>query len=167
LLFGDYYCTWILFGDGYCPPNFFGDYYYPPHLFGDYYCTHCRGLLRCFLGIITVLDFGDYSGDPLKPASTVFPPNCHSNSQFGVTISLWESRSTSTSLKLATQKTRHLMGCHCCPFLHVLTNTARGQIWQVLAACFHTPYNCKAPLLQCLIGPLGGIRCLSGVHSDI
>jgi hypothetical protein len=36
-------------------------------LFGDYYCTHFRGLLRCFLGIITVLDFGDYSGDPAKP----------------------------------------------------------------------------------------------------
>jgi hypothetical protein len=32
----------------------------------------------------------------LKPSSTVFPPNCHSNSRFGVTNSLWESRSTST-----------------------------------------------------------------------
>jgi hypothetical protein len=38
-------------------------------LFGDYYCTHFRGLLRCFLGIITVLDFGDYSGDPLEHVS--------------------------------------------------------------------------------------------------
>jgi hypothetical protein len=32
----------------------------------------------------------------LKPDSTVFPPNCHSNSRFGVTKSLWESRSRST-----------------------------------------------------------------------
>jgi hypothetical protein len=32
----------------------------------------------------------------LKPASTVFPPNCHSNYRFGVTKSLWESRSMST-----------------------------------------------------------------------
>jgi hypothetical protein len=32
----------------------------------------------------------------LKPASTVFPPNCHSNSRFGVAKSLWESCSTST-----------------------------------------------------------------------
>jgi hypothetical protein len=30
LLFGAYYCTWIVFGDCYYPPNFFGDYYYPP-----------------------------------------------------------------------------------------------------------------------------------------
>jgi hypothetical protein len=30
----------------------------------------------------------------LKPASTVFPPNCHSNSRYGVTKSLWESRIT-------------------------------------------------------------------------
>jgi hypothetical protein len=36
----------------------------------------------------------------LKPASTVFPPNCHSNSRFGVTKSLWESRSMSTLTRL-------------------------------------------------------------------
>jgi hypothetical protein len=32
----------------------------------------------------------------LKPTSTVFPPNCHLNCRFGVTKSLWESRSMST-----------------------------------------------------------------------
>jgi hypothetical protein len=32
----------------------------------------------------------------LKPASTVFPPNCHSNSRFGVAKSLWEYCSTTT-----------------------------------------------------------------------
>jgi hypothetical protein len=32
----------------------------------------------------------------LKPASTVFPPNCRSKSRYGVTKSLWESLNTST-----------------------------------------------------------------------
>jgi hypothetical protein len=36
----------------------------------------------------------------LKPASTVFPPNCHSNFQFGVKKSLWESRSMTTLASL-------------------------------------------------------------------
>jgi hypothetical protein len=34
----------------------------------------------------------------LKPANTVFPPNCRSNYRYGVTKSLWESRTTSTFL---------------------------------------------------------------------
>jgi hypothetical protein len=37
----------------------------------------------------------------LKPASTVFPPNCGSNSRYGVTKSLWESRNTSTLGKVS------------------------------------------------------------------
>jgi hypothetical protein len=37
----------------------------------------------------------------LKPASTVFPPNCHSNFRFGVTKSLWKSRSNFTLVTLA------------------------------------------------------------------
>jgi hypothetical protein len=44
LLFGDYYCTWIILGDCYYPPNFFG----------DYYCLSFRGLLLPPY-------FGDYS----------------------------------------------------------------------------------------------------------
>jgi hypothetical protein len=45
LLFGDYYCTWIVFGDCYCPPNFFGDYYYPP-ISGIITAPLFRGLFR-------------------------------------------------------------------------------------------------------------------------
>jgi hypothetical protein len=82
---GDYYCTWILFGDCYYPPNFFGD------LFGDYYCTHFRGLLRCFLGIVNVLDFGDYSGDPTRFTfvPTTFPPRNHQLIQLTVTLQFY------------------------------------------------------------------------------
>jgi hypothetical protein len=37
----------------------------------------------------------------LKPASTVFPPNCRSNSRFGVKKGLWQSRSTLTFSNMA------------------------------------------------------------------
>jgi hypothetical protein len=36
----------------------------------------------------------------LKPTSTVFPPNCRSNSRFGVKKGLWESRSMFTLVHL-------------------------------------------------------------------
>jgi hypothetical protein len=67
-------------------------------MFAKHVLAFAEKVLVYFLG-----GHGDSRRDyfiSLKPASTIFTPNCHSNSRFGVTKSLWESLSMSTLINV-------------------------------------------------------------------
>jgi hypothetical protein len=60
----------------------------------------------------------------LKPASTVFPPNCHSNSRYGVTKNLVGISQTLEVRKLSNEV--GILG-HEGPFFHVGPRRSRGR----------------------------------------
>jgi hypothetical protein len=74
LLFGDYYCTWIVFGAYYVAWIVFGDYYCTWIVFGDYYAAFWGLLLYLdsFRGLLLPPNF---FGDSYYPSiSGIIPP---------------------------------------------------------------------------------------------